>query len=107
MTALSLFGRLTRFAYNPRRDPREERLTEAFAEVLRSSRHAAVHLLRELELLDGDPGGGFDVVTQRFTTGGDRVDIEVRFGPASRPRQVTWLELKWDAEPDPDQLRRY
>jgi hypothetical protein len=44
------------------------------------------------------------VVTQRFTIAGDRVDVEVRFDPASAPLAVVWFELKWSARPDDHQL---
>lgn len=47
------------------------------------------------------------MTTQRRTLVGDRVDIEVRYGPGVRPELVVWLELKWDAIPDAEQLARY
>jgi len=47
------------------------------------------------------------VTTQRRTAGGDRVDVELRFGDVARPALVVWLELKWDAPLGRDQLRRY
>lgn len=102
----SLFGELTNHGYNPARDPAEERLTEAFAATLRSGENAVRHLLRALGVTDL-PAADVEVTTQRYTSAGDRVDIEVRFGPVQRPALLVWLELKWDADPDDEQLRRY
>src|SRR4051812_37708852 len=106
MQTTSLFTRITQFAERADRNPSEERLTEAFAAVLRASREAAVCIVEEL-LHENVGDESVSVSTQRYTAKRDRVDVEIRFGPAARPTLLVWFELKWNADPDADQLRRY
>ena len=102
----SLFDRLTRHSYNPRRNPQEERLTEAFAATLEAAPDAAAQLVKSLRLTSSKPDTDLQVTTQR-PAGGGRVDVELRFGTHARPELVVWLELKCDAPPDGDQLWSY
>lgn len=104
----SLFSAVTRFIPGDRRDPFEERLTEALAGTLRAAPEAAC----ELELVRRlDPttmtAGELTVTPQRWTRDGDRVDVELCFGPVAQPKALVWLELKVDAPPDASQMRRY
>ena len=103
----SLFSRLSRHAHNPLRDPGEERLTEAFATTLEAAPEATAELLRGLRLGTPPSDAPLAVTTQRRTAGGDRVDIELRYGATAAPELIIWLELKKDAPPDPDQMQRY
>lgn len=47
------------------------------------------------------------VRTQRWTTKGDRIDLELLFGPSSRPNVRVWIEAKVDAQPYRAQIERY
>lgn len=103
----SFFSAVTRFLPTPGRDPREESLTEIFAEVLRRVPRAAHGLARECGLsgLAGDEG--VVVTTQRPAAGLERVDVEVRFGELTPSARRLWLELKWSADPSAEQHGRY
>jgi len=104
----SLFTRLAKFGFNPARDPKEERLTEAFAAALRATPEAARELVKT-HMAGGSsvPSGPLTVSTQRQTDDGDRIDIELRFGSLAEPQALIWIELKWDSPPRAEQLNRY
>lgn len=112
----SMFGRVTRFSATASRNPAEERLTEAFAATLEAAPALCEALTARWSkpYSDGNwsplpplPLGTPEVRTQRRANGRERVDIEMLFGPLARPVLRVWLELKQDADPDPDQLGRY
>src|SRR3954449_6561865 len=105
---VSMFDRLTRFPHTPGRDRKEERLTEAFAATLRAAPELARTVVTDLFELKRPPEGEATVTPQRRTgLGLQRVDIEIRFGPRPTPILRVWLELKWGAAPDGEQLAEY
>lgn len=102
----SFFTTVTRFLPSATRDPREESLTEIFAEVLRRVPGAAGAIAEKCGMagLEDTPS---TVRTQRPAAGLQRVDLEIRFdAPDTVPRRL-WLELKWTAPPDRAQRDGY
>jgi hypothetical protein len=102
----SLFDRLTRFGFNPSRDLSELRLTEAFAATLEAAPDVTRGLVAHIFGIDPPPGE-VAVSSQRRTAEGDRVDVEIHFGPLVEPSLLAWLELKWKDTPRTEQLHRY
>lgn len=103
----SLFRRLERYGFNAARDPAEARLTESFAATLGSAPAVTRFVVEELLAASAPPGGEISVTTQRRTSAGDYVDVELRFGEVVQPSLVVWLELKWNAPLGPNQMERY
>jgi hypothetical protein len=101
----SLFRRLRRFRATVGRDAFEDRLTEALAATL----EAAPAATRELvgRWFDARPEGPLLVATQRWAGAGERIDLELAFGPLQRPELRVWFEAKVDAAPQRDQAERY
>ena len=108
----TLFGRLRRYAFTPGRDAREDRLTEALAATLEAAPAAARRLVTAL-FADHDSGdelkfgGEARIATQRRTLAGDRIDLQVSFGPEARPTFTAWIEAKVDAPATREQAERY
>jgi hypothetical protein len=101
----SLFGRLGRYTATPGRDPREDALTETLAATLEAVPDAARAVA---EAWFGDaPAGDLVVKTQRRTEAGERIDLELLFGPVSSPNLLVWLEAKVGARPFREQAERY
>lgn len=98
----SIFRRLSRYP-RTQLDPRENRLTEAFAAVLERAPGLAAALTKAwigISVGDRPP----TVRTQRPTSRGF-VDMELRFGDPAEV--VIWVESKLGASAERDQLDRY
>jgi hypothetical protein len=101
----TLFRRLRRYSPTPGRDAREDRLTEALAATFEAAPHAARHLVDEWFQIRAE--GTLTVATQKRVRPGERLDIELVFGPLNRRNLTVWLEAKVGAIPYRDQVARY
>jgi hypothetical protein len=92
----SMFTRLTRYGQRTANDPRENRLTAAFAEMLRRNEDLARALASGWI---ADVGNGpVDVRIQQAGSSGI-IDIALRFGDPGYPDVLLWVEVKHGAGP--------
>lgn len=88
----SFFRDVTAHAARPWQDPRENRLTAAFAAALRHDPAAATAIVSHwLSMNVTEPPRR--IVTQRATMGGV-IDLEMQFGGSAFPALVVWVEVK-------------
>jgi hypothetical protein len=99
----SLFRKLGRYPVGASVDPRENRLTEAFASALERVDGLAQTLVGEW-LGVVSPEGPVLIRTQRATVNGRFVDLELCFGPPALPERRVWVEIKHGADLHDDQL---
>lgn len=102
----SLFRRVTKYARSDL-DPRENRLTEAFAAVLERSDGLGAALVREWVGREVGESSRLWVRTQRATVGRRLVDLELAFGNATAPDLRVWVEIKHGADTHENQLESY
>jgi hypothetical protein len=102
----SVFHRFGRFPPSLEIDQRENRLTEAFASVLEHVDGLSGALVAEWTQAQ-PPEGRARLRTQRPTVGGRFVDLEISFGPATRPELRVWVEIKYGADLHDEQLANY
>src|SRR4051794_40956260 len=91
----TLFRRLRKYTPTVDRDAREDRLTEALAATFEAAPDAARALVTEW--FDVRPEGPLTVATQKRVRPGERLDLELVFGPPNRRNLTVWLEAKVDA----------
>ena len=101
----SLFSRVTKYRPGTLVDPSENRLTESLAAVLTGTPGLTTSVVEWLT--DSRPRGEPRVQTQRLTASGGFIDLELRFGPLTRPTHLVWIEVKHGAIATLDQLLRY
>lgn len=82
-------------------------MTEALAATLEAAPAAAAALVNSWFNIEVASDSELTVRTQRWTTQGDRVDLELLFGTPRRPMLRVWVEAKVDAVPDRSQIERY
>lgn len=87
-------------------DPRENRLTEAFAAVLERDAVLARDVVAGWTAL-AVPDGNVSVRTQRLTASGGFIDLELGFGPPAAPDLRVWVEIKHGASLHENQLETY
>jgi hypothetical protein len=101
----SLFRRVARYPPSPAIDPRENRLTEAFAAVLERVGGLAAALVGEWT--GETPNGSVSLRTQRTTAHGLFVDLELVFGSPVEPTRRVWVEVKHGADLHEGQMESY
>ena len=100
----SLFERLRRYARTPGRDPQEDRLTEALAATLDAAPQAARFLA---SVWFGVELSAELTIRTQLVKGGDRIDLELLFGPNARPERRIWIEAKVRSRAEREQGERY
>jgi hypothetical protein len=103
---ISLFRRAARFQRSVAVDPRENRLTEAFAAVLERDPLLTTELVKRWTSADV-PEGSVSVRTQRLTASGAFIDLELAFGSLAAPNLRVWVEVKHGAGLHENQLETY
>ena len=102
----SLFRRVTKY---PRGDvdPPENRLTEIFGAVLDQVHGLGADLVRDWAGDDAIGDQRLWVRTQRTTSGGRFVDLELAFGAPTAPDLRVWIEVKYGADLHAHQLQNH
>jgi hypothetical protein len=100
----SLFRRVGRYVPSGLLDPRENRLTEAFASVLERVDRLPARLVADWCGVSA-PAQAASIRTQRRTASGGFVDLELRF--AGDAPLLVWVEVKHGADLHEQQIESY
>lgn len=102
----SFFSSVTRYPRTPDSDPRENRLTECFAAVLRVVPELTERLLTAWGI-DAPLGRISDVRTQQMTSTGHFIDVQISYGPRGVASTLIWIEVKHASGLGRAQMLRY
>lgn len=103
----SFFYRVTRYPPTPFLDPRENRLTEAFAAVLEQIPGLAAEFVSDWTKDRVGDDVPCHIATQRPTASGKYVDLEISIGDAAAPTRLVWVEVKHGAGLHDSQIENY
>lgn len=103
----SLFRRLSKYTPSPLLDPRENRLTEAFAAVLEEADRLPAAVAGAWLGITIDPALPVQVRTQRATVSQKYIDLELVFGDLAVPELRVWVEIKHGADLLANQVENY